>query len=169
MPGSQRVARFTPEPESVGDARRFVQSVLAEWGLDAVEPEVSILVTELTTNSVLHSRTDFVVTMSMTGTTLRLSVADGSPRLPAPKSYSRRATTGRGLQLVTSYADAWGVTPEDAGKSVWCVVRVGVVRAAGWSASEERDAPTGRSLDAPCPGAPTPTSARCTAAGRRAA
>ncbi|HUY60820.1 MAG TPA: ATP-binding protein, partial [Candidatus Dormibacteraeota bacterium] len=84
----ERTARFAAELDCVGDARRFVRRVLAEFGLRDAEHVVSLLVTELATNAVLHGRTEFAVTVSADGASLRLGVSDDSKRLPATKSHS---------------------------------------------------------------------------------
>lgn len=119
----EEAAVFPAEPESVGGARRFVRGVLSEWGLDACEADVSQLVTELATNSVIHGRSSFEVAMSFGDDTLRLSVADRSRRVPTRKSHTVQAMTGRGMHLVAAFADSWGIEQRSSGKAVWCVLR----------------------------------------------
>lgn len=118
----EQQARFAPEFSSVSEARRFVRRILAGWGLEGIEDEASLLVTELATNSVLHARTEFEVTLAFDGKSLRLGVSDDSPRVPEPKSHSRQATTGRGLSLVAAVADSWGVEQRPGGKTIWCAL-----------------------------------------------
>lgn len=120
---SETTATFDGDLESVGDARHFVQRVLIEWGAEACDTEASLLITELATNSVIHAKSPFDVTVTLDERGLRISVSDRSRRLPLPKSYSMRATTGRGLRLVAAYADAWGAEPHGKGKTVWCTLR----------------------------------------------
>jgi anti-sigma regulatory factor (Ser/Thr protein kinase) len=118
----REVARFDPEFASVGDARRFVRDVLARWSLGERERDASVLVTELCSNSVLHGRGAYSVTISCTENVLRIAVRDPSRRLPAPKPHSRAAMTGRGLTLVGAYADEWGVERHKDGKTVWATL-----------------------------------------------
>ncbi|MGH7910799.1 MAG: ATP-binding protein [Candidatus Dormibacteraceae bacterium] len=120
---SEATAMFHGALESVGDARHFVQRVLLEWGAEVCDTEASLLITELATNSVIHAKSPFDVTMTLDERGLRISVSDRSSRLPLPKTYSMKATTGRGLRLVAAYADAWGVEPHRKGKTVWCALR----------------------------------------------
>jgi len=82
-----------------------------------------LLVTELTTNAVLHAATAYDVDIEQrTDGTVRIGVTDGSPRKPRPRDYATDATTGRGLGLVESLAMAWGTSTRAAGKTVWCDV-----------------------------------------------
>lgn len=111
-----------PQPESVALARREVRAVLADWDADRFEWEVSQLVTELATNVVLHARTGFDLSMELDGDRLRLEVRDASPLLPRPRRFSRESTTGRGMRLVETLAQSWGVERGDGGKTVWLVL-----------------------------------------------
>ena len=92
-----------------------VEGLYAEWAASQV-------VTELTTNSVLHARTGFDVEITYDGELLRLCVADGSPRLPVQRGYSSQATTGRGISVVETIAQSWGYETRADGKTVWCVI-----------------------------------------------
>jgi anti-sigma regulatory factor (Ser/Thr protein kinase) len=111
---------FRAELNSVSAARRFVRRVLVGWGADGYEYEVSQVVTELATNSVIHAKTSFNVWLSLDGQILRLSVTDGSPRVPSLKRHSDQATTGRGMTVVEAFSDQWGVEKVPTGKTVWC-------------------------------------------------
>ena len=44
---------------------------------------------------------------------------DGSPHFPSLRDYTPLAGTGRGLQLLDDFVDAWGVFAEGDGKVVW--------------------------------------------------
>lgn len=113
---------FPLDAASVGAARRFVRDALAQWGLARHQDDALQVVTELATNSVLHAFTDFVVTLDMVGTGLRIAVADGSDRSPIVRANSSNATTGRGLALVDALSSDWGVESGPGGKTVWCVL-----------------------------------------------
>lgn len=108
-----------PDPASVPAARRFAGSVLAAWELHDAAWTCLLLVSELTTNAVIHARTEFTVELHRVAERLRVCVVDASPLAPAVRRYGGDATTGRGLRLLESVATAWGVEPEGAGKSVW--------------------------------------------------
>ena len=48
-----------------------------------------------------------------------MEVRDFAPGRPEPRAPTTDGTSGRGLMLVRSLADAWGIRPEGLGKSVW--------------------------------------------------
>lgn len=104
---------------SVSRARRFVRGLLDESGASAFEECAVLLVSELVTNAVLHTRTAPEITVRLSDGRLWVGVHDGSPVKPAPKRYGPDAATGRGLQLVDRVAASWGVERDAAGKVVW--------------------------------------------------
>lgn len=96
-----------------------MRDVLRQWHLGALETEASLLVTELCSNSVLHTRSGYVVALSLDGDKLRIGVRDASKYPPVAKRRTRQAMTGRGLVLIEAYADEWGVDRHEDGKTVW--------------------------------------------------
>ena len=50
---------------------------------------------------------------------MRIEVGDGSSHLPSRRSYAPTAGTGRGLLMIESMVDDWGVTRHAQGKTVW--------------------------------------------------
>jgi PAS domain S-box-containing protein len=110
---------FTAEPQSVGAARRFAAESVRE--LPEREREtVTLLVSELATNSIRHAGSGFSVCIEGSDAAVRVAVKDtggGHPRLrsPAPDEVS-----GRGLKIVEMLADEWGVEAlPGSGKVVW--------------------------------------------------
>lgn len=117
---------FAPEPESVAHARRFVVGALRQSApSDEVGMRVSALVSELATNAVLHARTAFRVVVKPGRSSIRVAVRDSSPKTPVRKEYGPLHPTGRGLEVVESMADRWGVEPADDGKVVWFEIDTG--------------------------------------------
>jgi signal transduction histidine kinase len=110
---------LAPEPSSAAEARRFVRAALAEWGESTLVEVAALLVTELVTNAVLHTRSGPEVTVRLAGQRLRVEVADDNPTPPVRHRDSPRAGTGRGLILVGKLASAWGSEPAGTGKIVW--------------------------------------------------
>ena len=53
--------RLPPAGASVGEARRFVTALLAERGLEHLQDDATLAVSELVTNAVLHARTTIEV------------------------------------------------------------------------------------------------------------
>jgi anti-sigma regulatory factor (Ser/Thr protein kinase) len=109
--------RLPPEPTSAGAARRFVARVLHDCDVDM--GLVSLLVSELVSNVVLHARTPLEVGVRTRGRHIRVSVTDESPLIPAMKAYAPDSVTGRGLTIVDSSAARWGIDEHPQGKAVW--------------------------------------------------
>jgi anti-sigma regulatory factor (Ser/Thr protein kinase) len=109
--------RLPPEPSSAGAARRFVSAALGAGG--EVADLAVLLVSELASNAVLHANTPFEVAIHLDARRLRVEVSDGSPTMPALKTYVRESITGRGLHMMASTADRWGFDAQPDGKVVW--------------------------------------------------
>ncbi|MEV6260821.1 ATP-binding protein [Streptomyces sp. NPDC051784] len=86
-----------------------------------------LLLSELVTNALIHTRNGAVVTVTTAPGRVRVEVRDFVPgQEPAP--YVPNAddgTHGRGLLLVQNLADSWGVTAQALGKVVWFELRGG--------------------------------------------
>jgi len=79
----------------------------------------ALLASELVTNAILHARTSLTVDVTSGPRGVRIAVTDDSPTLPRVRDYMPGASTGRGLQMVASLADAWGTDRNGASKTVW--------------------------------------------------
>ena len=113
------------EPSSVPAARRAVAGQLRAWGLDPMVEPVSLAVSELATNAVLHAGGGLRVTLSRVSEGVRLEVGDGSARTPQQRRPTELSGTGRGLHLVNMLAADWGVeSASGTGKVVWAVFAV---------------------------------------------
>lgn len=109
---------FEPEPEQVHAARAFVTSALQAWS--GRHSEVTLLVSEVATNAVLHARSDFEITVAGEGNRIRVEVFDRNTRLPTFAVVAPDAYSGRGLALVQALAAAWGVESHSGdGKTIW--------------------------------------------------
>lgn len=110
---------LAPRPESASAARRFVADTLAAWGLPGLVDVAVLLVSELVTNALLHAGTAIEVDCVRGRDAVRVSVLDGASAPGAPRAYPADAATGRGLLIVQSLADDWGVSPAPEGKCTW--------------------------------------------------
>lgn len=115
----REVWRLPASARSVPEARRNITTTLGEWGLDGMVDTARLLTSELVTNAVLHARTEMTLTVEEQGRGVRIAVTDRSPVSPALRHHSATATTGRGLRLLNQLADAWSVTSDNGGKTVW--------------------------------------------------
>ena len=121
--GMLRACRTFPgQPGSVGQARRFLCQVLPE-DCEAVAESLALMLSELATNAVQHAETEFEVAVELTegGRSVRVSVTDTAEGFPTPETAGPDAPRGRGLQIVGSLADAWGVElhRDPPAKTVW--------------------------------------------------
>jgi anti-sigma regulatory factor (Ser/Thr protein kinase) len=112
-----------PHPASARAARRFVEQVLVEEGASqALIDTFAVMVSELTTNSVLHAHSDIVVRLT-DEQGLRIEVTDGAGALPVPRPPGGEGATGRGLHIVAALADDFGVDLlPSGGKTVWAAI-----------------------------------------------
>ncbi|MFD5733169.1 ATP-binding protein [Streptomyces sioyaensis] len=107
--------------KAVGEVRRELRQLLSRWtvpGGGELMEVATLLTSELVTNALVHAEGGAVVTARV-GDRLRVEVRDFVPGRPEPRAPTTDGTSGRGLMLVRSLADAWGIRPESLGKSVW--------------------------------------------------
>ncbi len=97
-------------PEAAARLRRFVRDVARRWALpEDAEEALTVIVTELGTNAVLHSGSpDLTLRLRRTGDVLVLEVEDRGEWLrrktPRRDPLDGGGCCGRGLQLVSAYA-----------------------------------------------------------------
>lgn len=118
-PAAVHVQQLPAVGASTGEARRFVRGVLEDLGLDHLVEAAVLAVSELVTNAVLHTRTAVDLAVSALGPGVHVEVGDLGDDLPVVRAYGSWATTGRGLGLVASVVDDFGVRRRDVGKVVW--------------------------------------------------
>lgn len=114
-------------PESAATARRLAQVVvLRKWGLAPQVAEVVVLlVSELVGNAVRHTGARvFGLKMARRSGWLRVEVRDPSRGLPCLMPVHELDTSGRGLFLVDTLSDRWGVDLLPRGKTTWFEMRV---------------------------------------------
>ena len=120
-PASERQATrsFTAALDSPRCARRFAVATLESWQAENLIENAALVVTELATNAVLHARSGFTVTMSLSPGVLRVSVEDGGHGAAARRASLPADESGRGLALVAALATRWDTAASVAGKTVW--------------------------------------------------
>jgi anti-sigma regulatory factor (Ser/Thr protein kinase) len=104
----------------VSDVRSALREFLRRWGKPARADIAELLTSELVTNALVHTDHDAIVTATLGPRGLRVEVRDFVGRRPEPRvPDADSGTNGRGLVLVQSLADAWGVRAHGVGKVVW--------------------------------------------------
>lgn len=112
---------LTPTPASIGEARRWAAAFAVGAGLGGVSETLSLLVSEVVSNVVLHARTPCTVAVEQDGSRLRVEVSDGSDRMPGMRPRTDPlAQSGRGMLLVEGLSEIHGVDVlPGGGKTVW--------------------------------------------------
>ena len=109
--GARTLCREFPSTASaVASARHALDAVHAELG-DLLHPTTVLLVSELVTNSVKHSRATngaIELVACITPDVVRVEVSDDGEGFDPPPLADDAAESGRGLQLVQALADRWG-------------------------------------------------------------
>ncbi|MER5992131.1 SpoIIE family protein phosphatase [Streptomyces viridosporus] len=111
--------RLTPEPSGVPRARTAVREQVRTWGLPGLAGNAELMVSELVTNAVRHSRTGPVAVRLVRTDTLLCEVEDDDHELPTLLDARPGDEFGRGLRVVSTLARAWGTSRTKSGKSVW--------------------------------------------------
>ncbi|MGP3981752.1 ATP-binding protein [Streptomyces sp. KR80] len=114
-------------PPRIGQVRRIVSAQLRYWHLDTLIDSAALGVTELLTNVHRHALPDKQCRVEIVLHRDRLTVAvrDSDPRVPSLHGADPTAAGGRGLPLVASVSESWGVRPhDDGGKVVWFTLRL---------------------------------------------
>ena len=120
----QAATRLPPSRESPRAARRFVEGILDAWGCSEIIDTVTLLVSELVGNAVLHAGSEVELSVRLVGDRLRVDVIDRSTSVPHRREAGEGDQTGRGSDLVEIMASSWGISGRPDGKSVWFEVEL---------------------------------------------
>ena len=112
--------RFDQDAQTPRAARRFVTQALTALDDDDLADTITLLVSELVTNAVIHAGSGVEVLVRLTSNAARIEVTDASADAPIRRDATSEEDSGRGLALVGSLARRWGIRPaEGGGKTVW--------------------------------------------------
>lgn len=119
-PLRERELVLNPELSSVTISRHFVRSALLEWGFARLVEDAELGVSELVANAVRYARTEVVLSVSA-GDRVTIAVMDRDPMLhrPVGARVDELSESGRGLRIVASVSDDWGIEARPDGKSIW--------------------------------------------------
>jgi anti-sigma regulatory factor (Ser/Thr protein kinase) len=119
--GERAVTRLPADASAVPAARRFASQALIHQGAHGdLLDRTQLLVTELTTNSVVHAHSPIRLSVFPGPDSVRVEVRDDDPTpLEAPHMPEPDAEGGRGLWLVAALARRWGINGNERGKTVW--------------------------------------------------
>ncbi|WP_307077705.1 SpoIIE family protein phosphatase [Streptomyces canus] len=106
------------DPRAAGQAREYVRSQLAVWGLDDLAMTTELLVSELVGNVIRHASGPMRVRL-LRSRSLICEVYDGSLTSPRIRRAAYTDEGGRGLHLVAAISQRWGTRHLDEGKCIW--------------------------------------------------
>jgi anti-sigma regulatory factor (Ser/Thr protein kinase) len=101
-------------------ARHFVIDTLRAWGADPrLVDDAALVVTELTTNAMVHAASASKVRITARPDAICIAVEDAAAILPIQRSLAALASSGRGLAMVAALSQQWGADRLEDGKVVW--------------------------------------------------
>jgi anti-sigma regulatory factor (Ser/Thr protein kinase) len=105
-------------------ARRHVEVFAAQELLEHETDAMTIIVSELVANAVLHGGRPVALTLRNEHDEVTVEVADGDPRIANVRTRQpdQLGVGGHGLRIVASLADRWGTRPSQFGKTVWATI-----------------------------------------------
>jgi anti-sigma regulatory factor (Ser/Thr protein kinase) len=116
-----RTRTFSCVPESVGAARRFATAGLSDTSPE-VRDSVELMVSELATNCIRHTNAAFELSVVRNRAEIRVEVTDRGGGTPAMRSPGPDEPTGRGLRIVNTLSDSWGLEHRTGGNTVWFTI-----------------------------------------------
>ena len=119
------VAVLPARATSASQARELVTERCVAWGVEALCPDLALVVTELVANAIRHAGTDIELTLEPIPGGVRMQVRDGSTRPLRPRPALASDEGGRGLLLVDALSTRYRVEAEPDGKRVWVELLVG--------------------------------------------
>ncbi|MGW4566853.1 ATP-binding protein [Streptomyces sp. NPDC004561] len=115
-----------PLPRELTSARRaryLVTAQLGEWARGDLADTAELLVSELVTNALRHTRGPLRLNLRLRHSRLLCEVEDTEPASPVRNTAAPDAEGGRGTELLDMLADAWASTRTATGKTIWFELR----------------------------------------------
>ncbi|WUN26401.1 ATP-binding protein [Streptomyces sp. NBC_00316] len=107
------------DPASVPRARRLVTAQLRHWNLAESADIAELLVSEVVTNALHHTRGSLRLNLQVCGSRLRCEVEDTERAGPVRRFVDVDSEGGRGIELLDQLSEAWGSTSTATGKTMW--------------------------------------------------
>ncbi|AUH42654.1 ATP-binding protein [Streptomyces sp. CMB-StM0423] len=117
---------FPRSVAAVGRARTFVADCISGCAPEQAD-DIRVCVSELATNALQHTPIGrrFLVQIMCSDNVVRIEVHDASTNIPHLCTPADTDDRGRGLLLVSAFADDWGVSDRTGpGKVVWAEFKI---------------------------------------------
>jgi anti-sigma regulatory factor (Ser/Thr protein kinase) len=137
--------RFPCRAESVAAARKFAREVLHDQSGETIGA-AELMISELASNCVRHAHSDFELVIDYEKC-IRVEVRDSGHGQPVLQNPTPRDISGRGLRIIETMSEDWGVIPSANGKTVWFEMNGVLSETPAVASSTERpdrEAPTPR-------------------------
>jgi hypothetical protein len=124
------------DPAAPRAARAWISDHLDRWELVDLREDVLILVSELTSNAIIHTHSSPLLSLAVADGHLEAGCTDAEPwsgsmsllelsrREQRGIGRSIRPHGGRGLHIVDAVSDSWGQREGENGKHVWFRIAV---------------------------------------------
>ena len=125
-PGRRHMdVELSVQPRAAAMARQAVQEVLDRWQVPPARVEdAELIASELVANTLRHGRQPMELSLALATDALTVAVLDHSTTLPHMLHASVWDERGRGLPIVATLAQTWGVHAVPGGKQVWACLPV---------------------------------------------
>lgn len=110
-----------PAPEAVATARRLVREALAVWGLSTLTDDLTVVVSEVVTNAIVHAKSAPTLSLHRQGRSVWGEVADHSPAWQTPLPAGPNEEQGRGLAIVAACSEQGSVQLTGVTRSCWFI------------------------------------------------
>jgi anti-sigma regulatory factor (Ser/Thr protein kinase) len=109
------------QPQAAALARDAVRQALDRWHVRADRiDDAQLIASELVANALRHGSQPMELNLALSRGALTVAVIDHSAALPRMRDPGPLDERGRGLPIVASLAQTWGVAPAPGGgKAVW--------------------------------------------------
>ncbi len=107
--------------------RRLCAELAASGVYEETAEDATVILSELISNALRHARPlpsgEIRVAWSWQGDVIRLAVSDGGAMTEPRRARATLSSLGgRGLGIVETLSDGWGVLHEDTGTTVWATL-----------------------------------------------
>lgn len=111
---------FVGTPEDVAAARHWIRDISRWLGVATLVEPMELVVSELTTNAVLHGRPPFQLSLTERQKGIRIAVRDQASEPAVRRPVDLDDLSGRGMRVVETVSVEWGVVFHPyGGKTVW--------------------------------------------------
>lgn len=117
-----RSLALEPDPGNVRAARQFVHELLDCDDFSSIRDLTVLLTSELVTNAFLHAASHVEVRVACNSENVTVEVCDWGAGEPRILSAAPLSLGGRGMALVDTLTDDWGVRQDDSAKTVWFTI-----------------------------------------------